>query len=179
MAIRPPCHCEPVRTLVWQSVTPKNHRATMGIPKGEAAETLVVDNLVRFLLGPPEESEEHAEVPRRLFAYFLVGEKVGPRRDNITGILSAGTIPSEVTIPPSRLTPCHLPLHKGGFWGNGLPHQCTHWFAMTWRTDCHVASLLAMTEQKRYRVRAIHCRLPPGAVTRKTSGASRGCWKNA
>ena len=57
------------------------HRTTPGIPKGEAAETLVVDNLVRFLLGPPEESEEHAEVPRRLFAYFLVGEKVGPRRD--------------------------------------------------------------------------------------------------
>ena len=58
----------------------------VGIPKGEAAETLVVDKLVRFPFGPPEESEEHAEVPRRLFAYFLVGEKVCPRRDG-TNIL--------------------------------------------------------------------------------------------
>ena len=56
---------------------------------------VVVDNLVRFLLGPPEESEEHAEVPRRLFAYFLGGEKVGPRRDNIAGTLSAETLPSD------------------------------------------------------------------------------------
>ena len=62
---------------------PKKHRTPPGIPKGEAAETLVIDKLVRFLLGPPEESEEHAEVPRRLFAYFLVGEKVGPRRDHM------------------------------------------------------------------------------------------------
>ena len=25
------------------------------------------------------------------------------------------TFPRKVTIPPSRLAPCHLPLHKGGF----------------------------------------------------------------
>ena len=53
---------------------------TKGIPKGEAAEMLAVDALVRFLLGPSGESEDHTEGSRRLFAYFLVGEKVGLRR---------------------------------------------------------------------------------------------------
>ena len=50
-----------------------------GIPKGEAAETLVVDNLVRFLLGPSERSGKPTEVSRRLFAYFPAHEKVCPR----------------------------------------------------------------------------------------------------
>ena len=62
------------------------HRTPPGIPKGEAVETLVVDNLVRFLLGPPEESEEHAEVPRRLFAYFPAHEKVCPRSRRAAGV---------------------------------------------------------------------------------------------
>ena len=30
------------------------------------------------------------------------------------------------TIPPSRLTPCHLPLHKGGFGGVAATGRCGH-----------------------------------------------------
>ena len=40
-------------------------------------------NLIRFPLRPSERSGKPTEVSRRLFAYFLVGEKVGPRRDDI------------------------------------------------------------------------------------------------
>ena len=43
---------------------------------------MVVDNLVRFPFGPSERSGKPTEVSRRLFAYFLVGEKVCPRRDD-------------------------------------------------------------------------------------------------
>ena len=53
----------------------------MGITKGEAEDLLEKGNPIRFPLSPLEESEEHTEVPRRLFAYFLVGEKVWPRSD--------------------------------------------------------------------------------------------------
>ena len=42
---------------------------------------LVSGNPIRFPFGPPGESEDRAEGSRRLFAYFLVGEKVGPRRE--------------------------------------------------------------------------------------------------
>ena len=51
-------------------------QSTEGIPKGEAARMLVNGNPIRFPFGPPGESEDHAEGSRRLFAYFLVGEKV-------------------------------------------------------------------------------------------------------
>ena len=44
---------------------------------------LVSGNPIRFPFGPPGESEDRAEGSRRLFAYFLVGEKVGPRRERI------------------------------------------------------------------------------------------------
>ena len=54
-----------------------------GIPKGEAEGMLEKDHPIRFPLGPPGESEDRAEGSRRLFAYFLVGEKVGPRRERI------------------------------------------------------------------------------------------------
>ena len=40
-------------------------------------------NLIRFPLRPSERSGKPRSVSRRLFAYFLVGEKVGPRRDDI------------------------------------------------------------------------------------------------
>ena len=53
----------------------------MGIPKGEAEELLDIGFLIRFPFGPSGESEDHTEGSRRLFAYFLVGEKVGPRRE--------------------------------------------------------------------------------------------------
>ena len=36
-------------------------------------------NPIRFPFGSSEESEKHTKVSRRLFAYFLVGEKVGLR----------------------------------------------------------------------------------------------------
>ena len=62
--------------------TPFLLQSIKGIPKGEADELLEEDNPIRFPFGPPGESEDHAEGSRRLFAYFLVGEKVGPRRDN-------------------------------------------------------------------------------------------------
>ena len=51
-------------------------QSARGIPKGKAEEMLEKDNLIRFPLRPPRESENHAEGSRRLFAYFLVGEKV-------------------------------------------------------------------------------------------------------
>ena len=47
-----------------------------GIPKGEAEEMPDVIIPIRFPLGPSGESGDHTEGPRRLFAYFLVGEKV-------------------------------------------------------------------------------------------------------
>ncbi len=37
---------------------------------------LDVINLIRVPLRPSGESGDHTEGPRRLFAYFLVGEKV-------------------------------------------------------------------------------------------------------
>ena len=52
-----------------------------GITKGEAEEMLEKENPIHFPLGTSGESEDHTEGPRRLFAYFLVGEKVGPRRE--------------------------------------------------------------------------------------------------
>ena len=52
-----------------------------GIPKGEAAETSDYKNPIRFPFGPSGESEDHTEGSRRLFAYFLVGEKVCLRSD--------------------------------------------------------------------------------------------------
>ena len=54
-----------------------------GIPKGKAEEMLEKGIPIRFPLGPSGESEDHTEGSRRLFAYFLVGEKVGPRRERI------------------------------------------------------------------------------------------------
>ena len=44
---------------------------------------MVKGKLIRFPFGPSGESEDHTEGSRRLFAYFLVGEKVGPRRERI------------------------------------------------------------------------------------------------
>ena len=38
---------------------------------------------IRCPLKPSERSGKPTEVSRRLFAYFLVGEKVGPRRDDM------------------------------------------------------------------------------------------------
>ena len=54
-----------------------------GYLRGKRKKCWYKASLSRFPLRPPEESEEHTEVPRRLFAYFLVGEKVGPRRDHM------------------------------------------------------------------------------------------------
>jgi len=53
-----------------------NHPAKTGILKGKAGK--IPDDLhpSRFPLEPSGESEDHTEGPRRLFAYFLVGEKV-------------------------------------------------------------------------------------------------------
>ena len=50
-------------------------------------------NIVFFRcpLETSEESEKPTEVSRRLFAYFLVGEKVGPRRDNTLPRFFVGT----------------------------------------------------------------------------------------
>ena len=47
-----------------------------GIGKGEAEEIPEVTIPIRFPLRPSGESGDHTEGPRRLFAYFLVGEKV-------------------------------------------------------------------------------------------------------
>lgn len=47
-----------------------------GIPKGEAEEMPDVAYPIRFPLRPSGESGDHTGGPRRLFAYFLVGEKV-------------------------------------------------------------------------------------------------------
>ena len=47
-----------------------------GIPKGEAEEMPDVAYAIRFPLRPSGESGDHTGGPRRLFAYFLVGEKV-------------------------------------------------------------------------------------------------------
>ena len=54
-----------------------------GYLRGKRKKCWYKASLSRFPLRPPEESEEHTEVPRRLFAYFLVGEKVGPRRETL------------------------------------------------------------------------------------------------
>ena len=54
-----------------------------GITKGEAEEMLEKENPIHFPLGTSGESEDHTEGSRRLFAYFLVGEKVGLRRERI------------------------------------------------------------------------------------------------
>jgi hypothetical protein len=47
-----------------------------GIPKGETAEKVETGYPIRFPFGPSERSGKPTEVSRRLFAYFLVGEKV-------------------------------------------------------------------------------------------------------
>ena len=68
---------------LFQSM-PRNPKSSIfeatppGIIKGETEEALESEYSIRFPLETPEESEEHAEVPRRLFAYFLAGEKVWP-----------------------------------------------------------------------------------------------------
>ena len=85
---------------------PKKQPPT-GIPKGEAAETLDYKNPIRFPFGPPEESEEHAEVPRRLFAYFLVGEKVCLRSGRHRNLVESVTI--------HRTTPHTFPLRNHRF----------------------------------------------------------------
>ena len=51
-------------------------QAYKGIPKGEAEKRLDAEKPIRFPLGPSGESENHTGGSRRLFAYFLVGEKV-------------------------------------------------------------------------------------------------------
>ncbi len=61
----------------------RKEQSTKGIPKGKAEDLLETDNLSRFPLRPSEESEKPTEVSRRLFAYFLVGEKVGLRSKRI------------------------------------------------------------------------------------------------
>ena len=55
---------------------PLPEQAIRGIPKGKAKEMLDNANPVRFPLRPSGESEDHTGGPRRLFAYFLIGEKV-------------------------------------------------------------------------------------------------------
>ena len=64
---------EPMKVFSFSIPYPQSAR---GIPKGKAEEMLEKENLIRFPLRPPRESENHAEGSRRLFAYFLVGEKV-------------------------------------------------------------------------------------------------------
>ena len=47
-----------------------------GDSQGESGKIPDDIHLSRFPLEPSGESEDHTEGPRRLFAYFLVGEKV-------------------------------------------------------------------------------------------------------
>ena len=69
----------------YDAVHPKRRKeqSTKGIPKGKAEGMLEKGNPNRFPLRPSEESEKPTEVSRRLFAYFLVGEKVGLRSKRI------------------------------------------------------------------------------------------------
>ena len=75
--------CHVAHALLAMTGKSSKVQSIRGIPKGKAEEMLEYNDLSRFPLRPSEESEEHTEVPRRLFAYFLVGEKVGPRRERL------------------------------------------------------------------------------------------------
>ena len=74
----------------------------MGIPKGEVEGMLDTGYPIHFPLRPPEESEEHAEVPRRLFAYFLVGEKVGLRSYGLPRAAEASPRPAFISYLTGR-----------------------------------------------------------------------------
>ena len=68
-------------------------------------------------LGSSEESEKPRSVSRRLFAYFLVGEKVGPRRNHKPRALRTPILPCHpersrgISAPPSFL--CQRITHQG------------------------------------------------------------------
>ena len=99
---------------------------TEGIIKGEAKAISETGNLICFPLETPGESEDHAEGSRRLFAYFLVGEKVCPRREHSFSTRASlvqknmgwfFSLPPASPGPPGR-RPLHARLRR-----IHLPHQ--------------------------------------------------------
>ena len=59
-----------------QIAAPTWRNSSEGIPKGKTAVILDYENSIRFPLWPSGESGDHTGGPRRLFGYFLAGEKV-------------------------------------------------------------------------------------------------------
>ena len=58
------------------SPTAPSPNVSTGIPKGKTAGIPDYENSIRFPLWPSGESGDHTGGPRRLFGYFLAGEKV-------------------------------------------------------------------------------------------------------
>ena len=57
-------------------------------------------------------------LPAPLFDWYLYrqGLTLAQEQPCTGGVASRIYLGVRRTIPPARLTPCHLPLHKGGFW---------------------------------------------------------------
>ena len=65
-----PCVC------LGKGIAPSWCNLSEGIPKGKTAGVPDYENSIRFPLWPSGESGDHTGGPRRLFGYFLAGEKV-------------------------------------------------------------------------------------------------------
>ena len=77
------------------------------------------------------------ERPRRFFPRFLIGEKSGPAER----LYQAGKPESRAwrrSIPPTQLTPGHLPLHKGGFFSLNK-------YTKPGESNCFLRALLYLT----------------------------------
>ncbi len=65
-----------VKTTLSSCCLPTGSKEAEGIPKGKTATVSDTVGPIRFPLWPSGESGDHTEGPRRLFGYFLAGQKV-------------------------------------------------------------------------------------------------------
>ena len=159
-ALKTPCHCEPVRTLVWQSVLPPRTAPHKGneLPRRCAPRNDIFVKIIPLCVGvgdcPPSCQPIPVHCRGRQSGHFLeTGSLLPPpaalRRFPRRPARIAPPRPASVgrgayTPPPPPTAPSKTRV---------IANQCAHWCDNPYSptrhhikgTDCHVAALLAMT----------------------------------